>query len=168
MCLPCHLAMQTSLERCHSNYAFLIVLVGRDGGDCSSVFSGAGDQAFQECDRALCSHWFEEYAPTSAQSCQSECFTASCDWSRSMCSKERASLATCPLFDAAVLQSTTLASANRTLRFVVGGTARFARYLPRLRREFEAWTATNTLGAGATAGATTRPDACRRRQATPP
>ena len=102
-------------------------LLIRDGGDCSDVFSGSGDAAFQECNRLACPHWFEEYTPVIEQGCQSPCFTASCDWSRNKCFKERASLAKCPLFDAAVLHSTAAASANKTLSFVVGGTARFVR-----------------------------------------
>jgi hypothetical protein len=101
----------------------------RDGGDCSDVFANSGDEAFQECDRISCPQWFDEYTPTIGQSCRSQCFTASCDWSRSKCAKERASLAKCPLFDAAVLESTAKASINRTLRFVTGGTARFAESL---------------------------------------
>ena len=97
----------------------------RDGGDCSDVFLGSGDDAGEECDRDVCLSWAEEYVPLPTQTCQSECFNASCDWSRGKCSKERASLATCPLFDAAVLHSTSAASANRSLSFVVGGTARY-------------------------------------------
>lgn len=100
------------------------LLFFRDGGDCSGIFSSAGEDAFQECDRNVCPPWLEDYLALYPQTCQSVCFHASCDWSQSMCPEERASLATCPLFDASVLQSTTLASKNRTLRFVMGGTAR--------------------------------------------
>jgi hypothetical protein len=73
--------------------------------------------------------WFQDYVTLSTQTCKSECFSAPCDWSRNKCWKERASLAACPLFDATVLQSTSVASTNKTLSFVMGGTARFARLL---------------------------------------
>ena len=69
----------------------------------------------------------EDYYNSAPLDCVSMCFHASCDWSRTMCYRERASVATCPLFDAAVLRSVTDARVNRTLRFVMGGTARFAR-----------------------------------------
>jgi hypothetical protein len=106
-----------------------LLLFGRDGGDCSEVFSSSGADSFEQCDRDVCLPWLQDYQSIYPQTCVSACFTASCDWSRSMCSKERASLATCPLFDAAVLQSITVASANRTLRFAMGGTARYAQAL---------------------------------------
>ena len=137
-------------------------ILRRDGGDCSTVFFSSGESAFQECDRVICPPWSEDYASYLPVTCQSPCFNASCDWSSSMCSLERASLASCPLFDAAVLQSTTLASANRTLRFVMGGTARFEGSLPYLLAPGVGIVANrNAVDSGATEGAMTRLDAYR-------
>ncbi len=94
------------------------------------MFAGSGPDAFGECDRSVCPVWLQDAANLVRvqQTCQTACFSAACDWSHSMCSRERASLAACPLFDAAVLQSIGEARANsdRTLSFVVGGTARCA------------------------------------------
>jgi hypothetical protein len=101
---------------------------GRDAGDCSGIFAESGSDVFGECDRSVCPVWLQDSADLARlrQTCQTPCFRASCDWSHSMCSTERASLAACPLFDAAVLQSISKARANRTLNFVMGGTARCA------------------------------------------
>ena len=90
------------------------------------MFAESGSDAFGECDRSVCPVWFQDSADLVRfrQTCQTACFSASCDWSHSMCSRERASLAACPLFDAAVLRSISSARANRTLNFVTGGTAR--------------------------------------------
>ena len=101
-------------------------MLSRDAGDCSSIFLSSGEGYFQECNRNVCPPLSEDYYNSAPLDCVSMCFNASCDWSRTMCYKERASLATCPLFDAAVLHSVTEARFNRTLRFVMGGTARFA------------------------------------------
>ena len=99
-------------------------LWNRDGGDCTGIFLSSGQSALQACNRAVCQIYFEDYLSVPGETCQSQCFNASCDWSDAMCSLERASLATCPLFDATVLQSIAVASTNRTLHFVEGGTAR--------------------------------------------
>ena len=94
----------------------------RDGGDCTSVFLNAGESALQTCDRAQC--------PCNDQNlnqhCWPFCFTAACDWSRSRCKPERASLTQCPVFDAAALQSSRRAQSNGTLLFMLGGSSRRA------------------------------------------
>ena len=115
------------------NRQFLIRVASarcRDAGDCSGLFVESGPDAFGECDRSVCPVWVQDSADLVRfrQTCQTPCFSASCDWSHSMCSRERASLAACPLFDAAVLRSISEARADsdRTLNFVVGGTARCA------------------------------------------
>ena len=102
------------------------ICAGRDGGDCTNIFWDAGVDVLRECNRSVCKVWFEDYQSFPPGDCQAPCFKASCDWSRNMCYRERASLATCPLFDAAVLESTALARRDSEILFVQGGTARCA------------------------------------------
>ena len=83
----------------------------------------AGEDALGECDRDQCSVWFQDYY-NNAPLCTAACFTASCDWSRSLCAAQRASIATCPVFDAAVLQSIRSTQLREELLYIEGGTAR--------------------------------------------
>ena len=113
------------------SYNRIITWFCRDGGDCSDTFWRAGEDTLAECDRSICPLWFQDYQSFPPGDCQSQCFNASCDWSREMCYKERASLATCPLFDAAVLESTARIRKDEELLFVTGGTARYERLAAR-------------------------------------
>jgi hypothetical protein len=94
---------------------------GRDNGDCNYRFEDAAQDVVLECDRSKCSPIDQEYFVSAG--CKESCFKASCDWSKSMCSNERANLAKCPLFDSTVLSSIRL-ELNQSLKFVDGGTAR--------------------------------------------
>ncbi len=107
-----------SLSHCQSS-------TGRDGGDCLGRLEAAGVDAQGTCNRSTCSPLWQENWVSNKIRCTPECFTAGCDWSRAMCSQERASMATCPLFDAIVLASTLRARLSAPLVFVEGGSARF-------------------------------------------
>ncbi len=99
----------------------LTAATGRDNGDCNYRFEDAAKDVLLECDRSKCSPIDQEYFKSAG--CKESCFKASCDWSKSMCSNERINLAKCPLFDSSVLSSIRL-QLNRSLNFVIGGTAR--------------------------------------------
>ncbi len=96
----------------------------RDGGDCIARLDAAGTEAQGICNRSECTPLYQDKWVSNNILCKPECFTASCDWSRSMCSQERASIATCPLFDAIALASTHRARRSAPLVFVKGGSAR--------------------------------------------
>jgi hypothetical protein len=106
---------------CHSDGT----IARRDGGDCNINFYSAGNDSLSVCNRATCQSYFQDYNSFFPQTCQSKCFTASCDWSRTMCSNERASIATCPLFDVVALRAIRQVQSSRALTFVNGGTARY-------------------------------------------
>ena len=93
----------------------------RDNGDCEDRFVNAAQDAILECDRSKCSPMDQDYNVK----CSETCFKASCDWSKSMCAKERSKIAQCPLFDSAVLHSIR-SHFNQSLKFVRGGTARYS------------------------------------------
>jgi hypothetical protein len=102
----------------------------RDDGDCNDRFFNAGPDALAECDRNKCSPLRQDYGTVfgqlnamAAEQCDTLCFRASCDWSKSMCVRQRLDLAQCPLFDAAVAGSVR-ATTNSSLLFVRGGSAR--------------------------------------------
>ena len=57
------------------------------------------------------------------EQCDASCFSASCDWSKSMCVQQKLNLAKCPLFDAAVAESVRNKTHNNLI-FVRGGSAR--------------------------------------------
>jgi hypothetical protein len=83
----------------------------------------AARDASLECDRSQCSAFDQDYSVK----CSEPCFKASCDWSKSMCAKEKSNIGKCPLFDAAVLLSIR-SRFNHSLIFVRGGTSRFAQF----------------------------------------
>ena len=87
-----------------------------DGGDCSSVFVGAGVDAARTCPRTgpgACSVIAQTNAALSG-GCYDNCFIASCDWSRNLCGDIKTALATCPLFDIATFASFASAAASET------------------------------------------------------
>ena len=93
----------------------------RDGGDCSGAFLNAGIDALAECNRTECPCVHQDY---DVMNCWSGCFNASCDWSRSSCTNEHASMGSCPIIDAAVFESIRRVQSRESLMFVKGGTAR--------------------------------------------
>ncbi len=95
----------------------------RDGGDCWTLFSGAGNDAVKPCDRIACSVIDQDY--NLRGQCQAGCFSASCDWSKSMCAVERAHVASCQLYDSVAWSSF---QSKSGLRFVAGGSARLETY----------------------------------------
>jgi hypothetical protein len=104
--------------------------VCRDDGDCNDRFFNAGPDALAECDRKKCSPLKQDYGAADGQlyamaeeQCDASCFSASCDWSKSMCVQQKVNLAQCPLFDATVAQSVQ-STTHRDLIFVRGGSAR--------------------------------------------
>ena len=107
-----------------SRFAHLTpTLLARDDGDCSGVFREAGADALKECDRDKCSCFEQDVQPKQAVNC-GNCFSASCDWSRSSCVEQLASIATCPLLDATVLKSVRHTQRSESLVYIMGGTAR--------------------------------------------
>jgi hypothetical protein len=98
-------------------------MVCRDDGDCNEVFSNAGQNALLPCDRSVCSTYLTDY-DTNSFHCTSSCFSASCDWSRSLCTPQKAVIASCPLFDASVLVSMRNQQKQRQLLFASGGSSR--------------------------------------------
>lgn len=103
-------------------------MFGRDDGDCTDRFNGAGEEALRDCDRSICPVAAQDFAFDSASisSCTAGCFSASCDWSRGLCTSARAAIAACPLFDAAALASIQIAQRRASLVFVYGGPSRCA------------------------------------------
>ena len=74
-----------------------------DGGDClTQRMDAAGAEAGQACDRNRCSILVQTNAEIG---CNSECFTAACDWSRELCVEPRGNVRACPLIDAAAYAS---------------------------------------------------------------
>ena len=66
-------------------------------------------------------HVVEQDYLEGSEACFPGCYSASCDWSKSMCSAVRESVASCQIFDAVALES--LDSAVE-LSFVLGGSCR--------------------------------------------
>ncbi len=76
-----------------------------DGGDCRSRLQSAGADATRACPRAECGAYSQTSTRASAYGCESGCFTASCDWSRSTCQDPRDAIRQCPLLDGMVFSS---------------------------------------------------------------
>lgn len=94
-----------------------------DQGDCTALFQDAGAQYDDTCPRAGTAG--EVYCVGGAHTCNRNCFNQACDWhvERAACSERKPRLSTCPLFDAAALQSLSVAAQEKAVRFVHGGTA---------------------------------------------
>ncbi len=91
-------------------------------------FSDAGQDALLPCDRSSCSTYLSDY-DTNSFHCTSSCFNASCDWSRATCAPQKAVIASCPFFDAAVLLSVRNQQKQRKMFFASGGSCRFVNIL---------------------------------------
>ena len=78
-----------------------------DGGDCRDVFENAGSNARNSCDMGGSRCYANNPNAWTVGDCTQSCFLqgSTCDWALSMCSSEKASLASCPLFDLAAYKS---------------------------------------------------------------
>ena len=110
----CSRLISDALNACHWLY--------RDDGDCNPRFYNAGKDVLNACDRDLCPPVAQEYV-IGDDECDEKCFKASCDWSKSKCFTARSNIASCPLFDASVLNSIRFHT-NGSVWFVQGGSSR--------------------------------------------
>ena len=95
-----------------------------DHGACVQTrMRTAGENARQACDRETC-NFLHQTGGSENDGCSSNCFSASCDWSRDMCVDARSHVRTCPLIDAAAFASLRGAQGQQphgTPKFLVGG-----------------------------------------------
>jgi len=76
-----------------------------DGGDCLPRLKSAGIDAAQTCNRKSCTIFGQMAKIATANGCSDNCFTASCDWSKMLCSEPREAIRECPLLDGVAYRS---------------------------------------------------------------
>ena len=97
------------------------------GGNCVLLkMNTAGSDALLPCNRQTCPMRAQTNAEATLGGCVSECFTASCDWSREMCVEPRNKVLRCPLIDAAAFASVKVEQKHdtKTPAFLTDGNSR--------------------------------------------